>query len=85
MTTDSRLILSRPDLASAALEGVVRAARFAEAKPTRLVVPAAAVRAAPAADAEQIDQILFGERFDVVEIEGARKATADGSPVIAGR
>ena len=68
MTADPRLTLARPDLAAASLEGVVRAPRFEAAKAMRLVVPAAAVRAAPSVDAEQVDQLLFGERFDVVEI-----------------
>ena len=70
MTLDPRLTLARPDLASEALEGVTRADRFAEAKPMRLVIPAAAVRGGPSLDSEQIDQLLFGERFDVVEIAG---------------
>ena len=34
----------------------------------RLVIPAAPVRRGPSLDAEQLDQLLFGERFDVVEI-----------------
>jgi len=66
---DPRLTLARPDLAGAALEGVIRAERFEEAKAMRLVIPAAAVRAAPSVDAEQVDQLLFGERFDVLEME----------------
>ena len=70
MNLDPRLTLARPDLASQALEGVVRADRFAEAKPMRLVIPAAPVRAGASLDGEQIDQLLFGERFDVVEIAG---------------
>jgi cell wall-associated NlpC family hydrolase len=70
MTCDPRLTLARPDLASAALEGRVRAERFAAATMMRLVIPAAAVRAAPSVDAEQVDQLLFGERFDVLELEG---------------
>jgi cell wall-associated NlpC family hydrolase len=69
LRADPRLIFSRPDLASAALEGLVRAARFEEAKTMRLVIPAASVRAAPSVDAEQVDQLLFGERFDVLDIE----------------
>lgn len=69
MTADPRLNLARPDLASAALEGLVRAERFAATTAMRLVIPAAAVRAAPSVDAEQVDQLLFGERFDVLELE----------------
>jgi len=66
---DPRLTLARPDLASAALEGLVRAGQFEAPTAMRLVIPAAAVRAAPSVDAEQVDQLLFGERFDVLEME----------------
>jgi cell wall-associated NlpC family hydrolase len=66
---DARLTLARPDLASEALEGLIRAERFDPTVSMRLVVPAAAVRAAPSVDAEQVDQLLFGELFDVLETE----------------
>jgi cell wall-associated NlpC family hydrolase len=69
MTPDPRLTLARPDLASAALEGLIAAERFENPTAMRLVVPAASVRAAPSVDAEQVDQLLFGERFDVLEVE----------------
>jgi cell wall-associated NlpC family hydrolase len=69
MRSDPRLTLARPDLASAALEGLVRAERFETPTAMRLVIPAAAVRGAPSVDAEQVDQLLFGERFDVLEME----------------
>jgi cell wall-associated NlpC family hydrolase len=69
MRPDRRLTFARADLASADLEGLVRAERFKEPTAMRLVIPAAAVRAAPSVDAEQVDQLLFGERFDVLEIE----------------
>ncbi len=69
MSRDLRLTLARPDLASLALEGSVRATRFEATKAMRLVIPAAAVRAAPSVDAEQLDQLLFGELFEVLEIE----------------
>ncbi len=69
MSHDPRLTLARPDLASLSLEGSVRAKRFEAAKAMRLVIPAAAVRAAPSVDAEQLDQLLFGELFEVLEIE----------------
>lgn len=69
MSRDLRLTLARPDLASLALEGSVRATRFEATKTMRLVIPAAAVRAAPSVDAEQLDQLLFGELFEVLEIE----------------
>jgi cell wall-associated NlpC family hydrolase len=66
---DPRLTLARSDLASVGLEGLIRAERFEAPTSMRLVVPAAAVRAAPSVDAEQVDQLLFGERFDVLELE----------------
>src|ERR1019366_1323572 len=69
MRPDPRLTLARADLASDALEGVIRAQRFEAATAMRLVIPAAAVRAAPSVDAEQVDQLLFGERFDVLGLE----------------
>lgn len=69
MSHDPRLTLARPDLASLTLEGSVRAKRFEATKAMRLVIPAAAVRAAPSVDAEQLDQLLFGELFEVLEIE----------------
>jgi len=69
MRSDPRLTLARPDLASARVEGLIRAERFEEATTMRLVIPAAAVRAASSADAEQVDQLLFGERFDVLKLE----------------
>jgi hypothetical protein len=69
MRPDPRLTLARPDLAASALEGLIRAERFEAPTAMRLVTPAAAVRAAPSVDAEQVDQLLFGERFDVLEVE----------------
>jgi cell wall-associated NlpC family hydrolase len=81
MRFDPRLTLARPDLAAAPLEGLIRADRFVGATAMRLIVPAAAVRAAPSVDAEQVDQLLFGERFDVLELENGfawGQATRDG-------
>ncbi len=69
MSGDRRLTLARPDLARLELEGLVRAERFDAARPMRLVIPGAAVRAAPSVDAEQCDQLLFGEIFEVLEID----------------
>ncbi len=69
MIHDRRLTLARSDLADEVLEGVIRAERFAPARPMRLVVPASAVRAAPSIEAEQVDQVLFGEEFHVLDSE----------------
>lgn len=64
---DPRVTLARPDLADAALEGVVGAERYAEPTAMQVIAPAAALRTAPDAHAEQVDQLLFGEVFHVLE------------------
>jgi cell wall-associated NlpC family hydrolase len=67
MTLDSRITLARPDLADQRLEGLAPATRYAESRVIVCAVPATAIRAAPAPDAEQWDQLLFGEVFRVLE------------------
>jgi hypothetical protein len=67
---DSRVTLARADLADAALEGQVRADRFAPTKPYRCAVPVTAIRRTADPAAEQWDQLLFGETFAVIEIDG---------------
>lgn len=69
MSHDARLTLARPDLASEMLEGIVHADRYERARRMRLVIPGAAVRAASSVDAEQVDQLLFGELFEVLDFE----------------
>jgi cell wall-associated NlpC family hydrolase len=64
---DVRLSLSRPDLADAALEGLVAAERYAEARPMQVAAPALPIRTAPDVHAEQVDQLLFGETFRLLE------------------
>lgn len=66
-TPDPRLTLARPDLADAALEGVVAAGRFVPCAAMQASAPVLAVRRAPEADAEQVSQLLFGEGFRVAE------------------
>ncbi len=68
MKPDPRLTLARPDLASGDLEGRLDARRFARPRRMQVAVPAAAIRREPQPDAEQLDQVLLGERFDVLEI-----------------
>ncbi|MGA0602509.1 C40 family peptidase [Caulobacter sp. KR2-114] len=78
---DPRITLARADLARTELEGVVKAERFAPAVVRRITVPAAAIRKAPDPAAEQLDQALFGELFDVVETAGGQawgQARRDG-------
>lgn len=70
MTRESRTTLARPALAARALEGLVRAAAFADTTAFQVVVPATAQRAGPDDRAEQVNQLLFGETFDVLEAVG---------------
>jgi cell wall-associated NlpC family hydrolase len=64
---ESHLTLARPDLASADLEGIVRAARYARPLALRCTAAVTAVRRVPAPDGEQLDQLLFGEAFAVLD------------------
>jgi hypothetical protein len=67
VSADPRITLARPDLADAALEGRVRAGRFSAPRPRRCARPTAALRKAADANAEQLDELLFGEIFDVLD------------------
>jgi cell wall-associated NlpC family hydrolase len=67
MSLDVRETLILDGLADSRLQGVVAADRYAVVSPTQVVAPVAAIRPAPNAAAEQVDQILFGERFEVLE------------------
>ena len=64
---DTRITLARADLADQRLEGLVPAARYAASRVMVCAAPASAIRAAAAPDAEQWDQLLFGEVFRVLE------------------
>jgi cell wall-associated NlpC family hydrolase len=52
------------DLADIALEGRVAAARYVVTEAMVLQVPVCGLRRAPDLAAEQVDQLLFGERFE---------------------
>ncbi|HEX6858895.1 MAG TPA: NlpC/P60 family protein [Caulobacteraceae bacterium] len=67
MTFDPRTTLIRDNRASTALEGIVPAASYVEPRTRRLTAPSAAIRREARATAEQMDQLLFGEVFDVLE------------------
>lgn len=67
MSFDPRVTLARSDLAARSLEAVVTADRYADTRRYACAAPAAAVRRAPDPNAEQLDQLLFGEGFDVLE------------------
>jgi cell wall-associated NlpC family hydrolase len=64
---DTRTMLARDDLADAGLQGLVKAERYAVPTAYRSVAPATAIRSAPDPAAEQVDQLLFGESFAVIE------------------
>ena len=67
MSFDARETLRLDGAADARLEGRVAADRYVETAPLQVCAPVAPLRRAPAADATQLDQLLFGERFDVLE------------------
>jgi cell wall-associated NlpC family hydrolase len=54
------------DLADVALEGRVAAARYVKPEPMQVVTPACGLRRSPDPAAEQLDQLLFGERFEAL-------------------
>ncbi len=68
---DPRLTLARDGIAARALEGIVPAERYVDTTLRQARLPAAALRRAPSPEAEQLDQLLFGELFEVL-------AEADG-------
>ena len=67
MSRDARVTLARADLAARALQGLVPAAAYADPAPHGVIVPAAALRRFPDLAAEQLDQVLFGEIFEVLD------------------
>jgi len=68
---DPRLTLARDGIAARALGGIVPAERYVDTILRQARLPAAALRRAPSPEAEQLDQLLFGELFEVL-------AEADG-------
>lgn len=71
MSFDSRVTPLRDGIAGRSLEGVLPAEIYLDPKTLRCAAPAAAIRRAPDAASEQMDQLLFGELFEVIEEEGA--------------
>jgi len=65
---DPRLTLARDGIAARSLEGIVPAERYVDTTLRQAKLPAAALRRAPASDAEQLDQLLFGELFEVLDV-----------------
>lgn len=81
LSVPTRPLLARPDLAALALEGLVRAERFRATTAMRLRAPVADIHAEADAASERIDQLLFGEAFDVLEDRDGRawgQARRDG-------
>lgn len=67
--SDPRLTPIRDGLAARRLEGLVRANRFVDPAPMVVTAPAAGLHRGPSADTEQMNQLLFGEAFDVLEAQ----------------
>lgn len=65
---DPRVTLARPDLAELALQGVLEAGAYRAITPMQCAVAAAPVRAEAEDTALLIDQLVFGEVFDVLEV-----------------
>lgn len=79
--SDSRTTLARPDLAARDLEGVTAAAAYADPTARVCAVAATPLRRDANLEAEQLDQLLFGERFEVLEERDGfawGQATRDG-------
>lgn len=70
MKHDPRITPCRDGIAARRLEGVLEAEVYLDTRIMSCTVPAAAIRAAPDGHSEQMDQLLFGERFEVLEEEG---------------
>ena len=78
---DPRTTLARPDLAEQALEGIVRAAAFRVATAMHCAVPVADIHAGSVAGDHPVDQLIFGEAFDVLDASGDQawgRARRDG-------
>ena len=70
MKHDPRITPWRDGIAARGLEGLMEAEVYLDTATMACVTAAAAIRAAPDTNAEQMDQLLFGERFEVLEEEG---------------
>ena len=78
---DPRTTLARPDLAEQALEGIVRAAAFRAVRPMHCAVPVADIHLNVEPGEHPVDQLIFGEAFDVLDTRGNQvwgRARRDG-------
>lgn len=64
---DHRLTLARNGVAARSLKGAVAAERYVDTVARQVSVPSTAIRRTASATGEQVDQVLFGERFDVLD------------------
>ena len=71
MKHDPRITPCRDGIAARSLEGVLEAEVYLDPKAMSCTAAATAIRAAADGASEQMDQLLFGERFEVLEEEGA--------------
>jgi hypothetical protein len=69
--TDGRTTPIRDGVASRSLEGIVRAEVYLDPTVMGCTAPATGIHRGPDATSEQMDQLLFGETFEVIEEEGA--------------
>lgn len=71
LASDPRMLPVRDDLAAEHLRGQVDAQRFVSGRKMQVTASSAALRKAPDATTEQVNQALFGEGFTVYEeVEG---------------
>ncbi|WP_397421275.1 C40 family peptidase [Phenylobacterium sp.] len=70
MKHDPRITPCRDGIAARRLEGVLEAEVYLDTRVMTCTAPAASIRAVPDAESEQMDQLLFGEWFEVLEEEG---------------
>lgn len=81
MSLDARVTPLRDGIGARSLEGLVPAEVYLDPTPMSCAAAAAGIHRAPDAASEQMDQLLFGERFEVLEEEGAfvlGQASRDG-------
>lgn len=71
MSFDPRITPLRDGVAARGLEGLEPAEVYVDRKPMTAALPATGIHRAPDAGSEQMDQLLFGEPFDVLEEEAA--------------
>jgi cell wall-associated NlpC family hydrolase len=70
LALDPRVTLARPDLAELAMEGVLEAGQYREVTPMQCLLPVTPVRHRADDAAALVDQLVFGEVFDVLELSG---------------